>query len=79
VLAARIGGNAELVDAGIVGELVPPGDVEAIAEALAALAADPAHAARMGQAGRLRVEQHFSLQAMVGAFQDLYERLLCRS
>jgi glycosyltransferase involved in cell wall biosynthesis len=79
VLATRVGGNAELVDAGATGELVPPGDVEAMAQALAALAADPARAVRMGQAGRLRVEQHFSLQAMVGAYQDLYARLLFRS
>jgi glycosyltransferase involved in cell wall biosynthesis len=48
VLATRVGGNAELVDAGTTGELVPPGDVEAMAQALAALAADPARAACMG-------------------------------
>ncbi len=79
VLATRVGGNAELVDAGTTGEPVPPGDVEAMAQALAVLAADPARPARMGQAWRLRVEQHFSLQAMVGAHQDLTARLLCRN
>jgi sugar transferase (PEP-CTERM/EpsH1 system associated) len=78
VLATRVGGNAELVDAGATGELVPPGGVEAMAQMLAALATDPARAARMGRAGRLRVERHFSLQAMVGAYQDLYARMLCR-
>jgi glycosyltransferase involved in cell wall biosynthesis len=79
VLATRVGGNPELVDAGTTGELVPPGDVEAMAQALAALAAEAACAARMGQAGRLRVEQHFSLQATVGAHHDVYARLLGRS
>jgi sugar transferase (PEP-CTERM/EpsH1 system associated) len=78
MLATRAGGNAELVDAGTTGDLVPPGDVEAMAQALAALAADPARAVRMGQAGRQRVEQHFSLQAMVGDYETLYTRLLRR-
>jgi glycosyltransferase involved in cell wall biosynthesis len=79
VLATRVGGNAELVDAGTTGELVPPGAVEAMAQAPAALAADPVRTARMGQAGRQRVEQHVCLQAMAGAYQDHYARLLCRS
>jgi glycosyltransferase involved in cell wall biosynthesis len=79
VLATQVGGNAELVDAGTTGELVPPSDVEAMAQALAALAADPVRTARMGQAGRQRAGQHFGLQAMVGDCHDLSARLLCRS
>jgi len=78
VLATRVGGNAELVQAGTTGELVPAGDVEAMAQALVALASDPARAARLGQAGRARVEQSFSLQAMVGAYQALYQQQLPR-
>jgi glycosyltransferase involved in cell wall biosynthesis len=76
VLATRVGGNAELVEPGVTGELVLAGDVEAMAQALVALAADPASAARLGQAGRARVEQRFCLQAMVGAYQRLYEQVL---
>lgn len=76
VLATRVGGNAELVQPGVTGELVPPGDVEAMAQALVAVAGDPARAARLGQAGRARVEERFSLQAMVGAYQRLYESVL---
>jgi len=74
VLATRVGGNAELVEAGVTGELVPAGDVEAMAQALVALASDPARSAQLGQAGRARVEQRFSLHAMVGAYQRLYEQ-----
>jgi sugar transferase (PEP-CTERM/EpsH1 system associated) len=76
VLATRVGGNAELIEAGLTGELVPAGDVDAMAQALVTLAQDPARTVRMGQAGRARVEQRFSLQAMVGAYQRLYEGML---
>ena len=33
----------------------------------------------MGRAGRVRVEQEFSLQVMVAAYQSLYERLRYRA
>ena len=76
VLATRVGGNAELVVEGATGELVEAGDIEALATGLVRMANDPQRAATMGQAGRARVEKHFSLPAMVGAYQALYDRLL---
>jgi len=76
VLATRVGGNAELVAEGLTGLLVQPGDVDTLAQGLIALAQEPARAAAMGLAGRRRVEQHFSLPAMVTSYQALYGRLL---
>lgn len=76
VLATAVGGNAELVDDGHTGLLVPAGDVEGMARALLSLARNPERAAEMGRAGRQRVEQRFSLQAMVAAYQALYDRQL---
>jgi glycosyltransferase involved in cell wall biosynthesis len=76
VVATDVGGNAELVVDGQTGELVPSGDVQAMAASIAGLASDPARAAAMGAAGRLRVERHFSLPAMVDAYRQLYDRLL---
>ena len=76
VLATDVGGNSELLMAGETGDVVPAGDLEAIAAGLVRMAADPARAAAMGRAGRLRVEWHFSLPAMVAAYQGLYDRLL---
>ena len=72
VIASDVGGNPELVDAGVTGFLVPPADTEAWADAMRRLATGDA-AARMGQAARLRVEQEFSLDRMVGQYQALYE------
>ncbi len=76
VLATRVGGNAELVAEGQTGRLVQAGDVEALAMALVAMATGAAESAAMGAAGRQRVEQRFSLPAMVAAYQGLYDRLL---
>lgn len=76
VLATQVGGNAELVVEGETGVIVPSGDIEAMAQALVALAGHPDRAKAMGQAGRSRVERQFSLPAMVSAYQGLYDRLL---
>lgn len=76
VVATAVGGNPELLVDGQTGELVPPGDVETMAASIAGLASDPARAAAMGAAGRQRAEQCFSLPAMVGAYRQLYDRLL---
>jgi sugar transferase (PEP-CTERM/EpsH1 system associated) len=78
VLATRVGANAELVEPGVSGELVPANDVPALAAALLALAQDPARSAVMGVAGRRIVEQRFSLPAMVAAYEGVYRRLLAR-
>jgi glycogen synthase len=60
VVASRVGGIPEVVVDGETGWLVPPGDPTALAEALRVARADPARARRMGEAGRRRVEAHFS-------------------
>jgi glycosyltransferase involved in cell wall biosynthesis len=59
--------------------VVPSEDVAAMAQALRQLAQQPQEAALRGAAGRSAVEQRFSLQAMVGAYQALYDRQLQRA
>ena len=76
VVATRVGGNAELVDEGRTGLVVPSDDDAAMAGALARLAGDPVLAARLGAAARADAERRFSLDAMVQAYQTLYERTL---
>jgi glycosyltransferase involved in cell wall biosynthesis len=53
-------GIEEYVEHGLTGLLVPPGDDEAFADAVASLLADPAAAQEMGRAGRRAVEQRFT-------------------
>jgi glycosyltransferase involved in cell wall biosynthesis len=63
VVASRLSGIPEAIEDGAEGLLVPPGDAEALAAALAALAADPALRRRLGTAGRERMLDHFDLAA----------------
>jgi len=63
VVTTRIAGIPELVEHGVSGLLVPPGDVEALAAALTGLLADPARRARMGAAGRATVAAEFDIEA----------------
>lgn len=74
VIATDVGGNAELIEAGHTGQLVPSEDSEAMAEAIIRLARDRTGAREAGRAGRQRVERYFSLDAMVGQYRALYDR-----
>jgi glycosyltransferase involved in cell wall biosynthesis len=79
VLATSVGGNADLLVSGRTGHLVPPDDVQAMAARLIQLARDPQAAARMGQAGRRRMEARFSLRGMVNAYQTVYDQQIYRA
>lgn len=72
VVATRVGGNPELVEAGVSGELVESGDAAALAERIAAFLQDPARAAAIRRAARERVAREFSLEKMVAAYQNIY-------
>lgn len=76
VLATSVGANGELVQPGATGRLVPPGDAGALAVGLRQMAQDAAGAVALGRAGRQRVEQRFSLGAMVAAYDSVYQRVL---
>lgn len=78
VIATNVGGNAELVTNDVTGLLLPAQNVEALAQALVRMATDQRWAKAMGQAARLKVEKRFSLEAMVVAYQRLYEGELAR-
>ncbi|HEX8988773.1 MAG TPA: glycosyltransferase [Rhodocyclaceae bacterium] len=76
VVATRVGGVPELIDDGRTGLLVPAENADAVAAALARLAADPALARQLGAQGRDHVLAHFSAEAMLDATEALYARLL---
>lgn len=62
VVTTQIAGVPELVQDGVSGRLVPPGDAVALQAALAEVLADPDRAAAMGLAGRARVEDQFDIE-----------------
>jgi glycosyltransferase involved in cell wall biosynthesis len=58
IVATSAAAVPEVVPHGAVGDLVPPGDVQALAAALAALLASPARRRTLGEAGRTHVAQY---------------------
>ena len=79
VIATDVGGNSDLVDNGRTGTIVPASDIDTMAAQLVALANAPDSARAQGQAGRQRVMERFSLQAMVAAYQSVYDQQLRRA
>jgi alpha-maltose-1-phosphate synthase len=79
VVGSRTGGIPEVVADGETGLLVPPGEPQALAEALNALILDPDRAAAMGQAGRKRVVAEFGWAAIAAQTAALYAELANRA
>jgi glycosyltransferase involved in cell wall biosynthesis len=72
-VASRLPGATDTVIAdGENGQLVPPGDVEALASALAHMLQDPQRAARLGAAGRATVESRFASGRVADAWLHAY-------
>jgi glycosyltransferase involved in cell wall biosynthesis len=78
VVATAVGGIPELVVDGVTGILVPPEDARALAEAIMGMLSHDERAKAMGEAGRQRVQQYFSMDAMIAKTEDLYHHLLLR-
>ena len=76
VVATAAGGVPEILRDGVDGRVVPVGDSEALARAIASLLDDPEAAARMAASGARRVRESFSLEAMVRRHEALYRELL---
>jgi L-malate glycosyltransferase len=72
VVASAVGGLVDLVDHGRTGLLVPPADPEALVAALRSLIEAPARAAALGGAARAHVQQGYSFERMVAAFEATY-------
>jgi glycosyltransferase involved in cell wall biosynthesis len=72
VIAASIGGLEDLVREGETGLLVPPGEAEPLAAAILALADDPAQAAAMGRAGRIRALERFPEDRCTERTEEVY-------
>jgi glycosyltransferase involved in cell wall biosynthesis len=76
VVATRVGGVPDVVRDGEDGYLVEPAAVDALAERLARLAADPELRARLGAAGRERVLPRYSVERLIDDVDRLYRELL---
>lgn len=75
VVASAVDGIPEVVTGGETGILVPPGDDEALSQAIGGLIQDSAKRQRMGEAGKARAEAHFTLAQMIEGHYEIYEEL----
>ncbi|MDZ7379823.1 MAG: glycosyltransferase family 4 protein, partial [candidate division KSB1 bacterium] len=76
VVAASAGGVPELVEHGRTGLLVPPGQPEALADAIAGLLGSADARRAMGERAKSWAEQRFSLARHVQEFERLYRVIL---
>jgi len=72
VLGTTVASIPEVVEDGVTGFLVPPGDAEALGARIAWLAAHPADAARMGEAARRRAVERFDWMRVVDRCLEAY-------
>ena len=76
VVSTDCGGPSTAVIDGVTGELTRVGDAQALAAALQRRLEQPEVGQQMGQAGRRRVEQHFSLEAVGRIYLQTYDEIL---
>jgi glycosyltransferase involved in cell wall biosynthesis len=79
VLASDVGGLPEIVVDGETGLVVPVGDADALAWAIAELAANLPRAAALGEAGRARALAEFRQERCTERHEELYRAALARA
>jgi glycosyltransferase involved in cell wall biosynthesis len=76
LVVSAAGGPLEIVEDGVTGILVPPGDVASFSDAVAALAGDRSRRLAMGDAAHAAVVNRFSPQAHVKAVESVFGRVV---
>jgi len=74
-VGSRTGGIVDVIEDGRSGLLVPPGHLDALADALRSLLADPARRAALGAAGRAIVEARFDAELSFDRYRALFSDL----
>lgn len=74
VIASAVGGVPELVEHGVTGYLIPPGETKALGTTLGQLIADPGLRRRLGDAGRRAWQERFTLEHMVKKTEAIYQK-----
>jgi glycosyltransferase involved in cell wall biosynthesis len=75
-VATRVGGIPEVVTHGETGLLAEPADALSLAKFIQQLFEDKSMAARLGTAGRTRVEEEFNARTMAEKTVGLYKKVL---
>ena len=75
IVASHIGGLPEIVQNGVTGLLVPPGDVKALAAAGNRLLDQAELCRSLGTAAQAHVNRCFSLSACASAYDEVYAQI----
>jgi glycosyltransferase involved in cell wall biosynthesis len=76
LIVTNIGSHAEVASQAEIARLVPPGDPQALAEAILELASDPTLRARLGANAKVLFHDHYTEQTMLNTYKRLYFDLL---
>ena len=76
VVASRVGGNPEIIQESETGLLVPPNDVQSLADAMEQFVAKPLFRQQCGERGREFARRNFRADQARARYSELYERLL---
>ena len=76
LISTNVGGLSDLVEDGVTGVLIPPGDADALAETIKSLLEEPERAEAMGRAARARWEEFYSLAPFYQNTQKVYEEAI---
>ena len=77
-VASRTGGVPDIVEDGVTGILVPPGETSPLADALRALLSDPERRKRLAAAARARMTERFAYDTMVTRYAEMFRALTRR-
>ncbi len=78
VVATRVGGGPELIEHGVHGLLVDPGNGDQLSAAIETLTQSPDTRRAMGQAGAARIRSEFSIEASCRTIERIYRQALAR-
>lgn len=76
VVASGVGGIPDIVEDGVTGWLVPPGDAEALARTILRVADRPEEARRVAGTGRERAEERFGWDRVLGDLAEVYREAI---
>jgi glycosyltransferase involved in cell wall biosynthesis len=75
LVATSVGDVPRVIEKGVSGVLVSPGDSDSLAANVASLLRDPVERRRIGGAARRRIEEEFSTERMTSDYLDVYRKI----
>lgn len=76
VIASAVGGAPDVIENGLTGRLVPPGDARSLADALESFHRRADSATRMGREAELRAQDEYTWERVVDAYDAIYDEVL---